>query len=175
MTTWRDVLARMEYVPPERRHHEVDHGYDLAFTTPRVISARKTGSTTPLSDRDCRLVEALRLAEPTAAEDLIASYGSRAYRLAIGTTGNQADAEEVVQDALWTVVRKIDTFRGDSAFSSWLYRVVANAAHDKLRRRRGRPCSLEELLGIVDEHGESVLDWSSRVQGAALETDLRWC
>jgi len=45
---------------------------------------------------------------------------TRALRLAIGITGNQADGEEVVQDALWTVLRKIDTFTGGSAFSSWL-------------------------------------------------------
>jgi len=126
-------------------------------------------------DRDRRLVEALRLAEPTAAENLVASHGGPAYRLAIGITGNQADAEEVVQDALWTVVRKIDTFTGDSAFSSWLYRIVANAAYDKLRRRRGRPddCSMDELSAMLDEHGESVLDWSSRVQDPVLDTDLR--
>jgi hypothetical protein len=60
---------------------------------------------TPAADRDGRLVESLRLAEPTAAEELVASYGGRAFRLAIGITGNRADAEEVVQDALWTVVR----------------------------------------------------------------------
>ncbi len=130
---------------------------------------------TPPADRDHRLVEALRLAEPTAAEDLVTSHGGRAYRLAISITGNQADAKEVVQDALWTVVRKIDTFTGDSAFSSWLYRIVANAAYDKLRGRRGRldDCSLDELPAMVDEHGEPVLDWSSRVQDPALETDLR--
>jgi DNA-directed RNA polymerase specialized sigma24 family protein len=121
-------------------------------------------------DRDRRLVEALRLAEPTAAEDLIASYGGRAYRLAIGITGNQPDAEEVVQDALWMVVRKIDTFRGSSAFDSWLNRIVANAAYDKLRGRRGRigDCSLDEVSAIVDEHGDSVTDyngWSGYLTG----------
>jgi RNA polymerase sigma-70 factor, ECF subfamily len=130
---------------------------------------------TSSAHRDRRLVEALRLTEPTAAEDLVDSYGGRAYRLAIGITGNQPDAEEVVQDALWTVVRKIDTFTGGSAFSSWLYRIVANAAYDKLRGRRARrgDCSLDELLAMIDEHGDSVVDWSNRVQDPTLETDLR--
>src|SRR2546430_16885896 len=91
-------------------------------------------------DRDLDLLEALRRREPTAAERLLTTYGERAYRLAAGITGNGPDAEEVVQDALWSVVRKIDTFRGESAFGSWLYRIVANAAYHKLRRlpRRGR-------------------------------------
>jgi len=130
---------------------------------------------TPPPDRDGRLIESLRLAEPTAAEELVASYGGRALRLAIGITWNQADGEEVVQDALWTVVRKIDTFTDRSAFSSWLYRIVASAAYVKLRSQRGRldACSLEELSGMVDEHGEPVMAWSSRGHDSALETELR--
>src|SRR5947209_9233077 len=82
-------------------------------------------------DRDGQLVEALRRCEPAAAERLVATYGDRAYRLAIGITGTAEDAEEVVQDAFWTVIRKVDTFRGESAFGSWLYRVVANAARSE--------------------------------------------
>src|SRR2546423_2244442 len=86
------------------------------------------------AERDLDLVEALRRREPTAAERLVATYGERAYRLAVRITGDGQDAEEVVQDACWGVVRKIDTFRGDSAFGSWFYRIVANGAYGKLRR-----------------------------------------
>src|SRR5438132_4158955 len=81
------------------------------------------------TDRDRDLVNALRLREPMATECLVTRYGERAYRLAVRITGNGQDAEEVVQDAFWTVARKIDTFRGESAFRSWLYRIVANAAY----------------------------------------------
>ena len=172
MTILHDVLPKMESVPGSLRlRHK-----RLSFTAPRRCDQRREDTdVTSAADRDRRLVEALRLAEPTAAEDLVASYGGRAYRLAIGITGNQPDSEEVVQDALWAVVRKIDTFTGDSAFSSWLYRVVANTAYDKLRGGRARrgDCSLDELLAMVDEHGASVVDWSSQAQDPALETDLR--
>src|SRR5437879_10331754 len=64
-------------------------------------------------DRDSQLVEALRLGEATAADRLVATYGDRVYRLAIGITRNGQDDEEAVQDAFWSVVRKIDKFRGD--------------------------------------------------------------
>ena len=84
-------------------------------------------------DRDAELVERLRRQEPGAPEELIATYGDRVYRLAIRITGNEQDAEEVVQDALWTAARKIDTFKGESAFGSWVYRITANAAYQKLR------------------------------------------
>src|SRR2546425_12363072 len=90
----------------------------------------------PTEDPAVNLVEALRRREPAATETLIAMYGDRTYRLAIRIMGNRSDAEEVVQDAFWTVVRRIDTFRGDAALGSWLYRITANCAYTKLRVRR---------------------------------------
>jgi RNA polymerase sigma-70 factor (ECF subfamily) len=98
--------------------------------------------------------------------------------LATSITGNEQDAEEVVQDAFWTVVRKIDTFRGESAFGSWLYRIVANAAYQKLRGRqsRGRDLSLDEVLPSFDARGHHVGpidDWSARVDDPSVQTELR--
>jgi RNA polymerase sigma-70 factor, ECF subfamily len=113
-----------------------------------------------------------------AAEHLVTSYGERAYRLASRITGNGSDAEEVVQDAFWTVVRKIDTFRGESAFGSWLYRIVANAAYQRLRRRPSsrREISWDEVLPVFDESGRHVgpaVDWSPRVEDPSLQVELR--
>src|SRR5215467_13807344 len=121
------------------------------------------------AERDHDLLEALRHREPMAAERLVSRYGERAYRLASRITGNGPDAEEVVQDAFWTVVRKIDTFRGESAFGSWLYRIVANAAYQRLRRRPSsrQEISWDEVLPVFDESGRHVgpaVDWSPRVE-----------
>ena len=132
----------------------------------------------PRADRDLELLEALRLHEPTAAERLVTTYGERAYRLATSITGNKQDAEEVVQDAFWTVVRKIETFRGESAFGSWLYRIVANAAYQKLRGRqsRDRDLSLDDVLPSFDAQGRHVgqiADWSARVDDHSAQTELR--
>ena len=130
------------------------------------------------ADRDLDLLEALRQREPTAAERLVTTYGDRAYRLATSITGDGQDAEEVVQDAFWTVVRKIDGFRGESAFGSWLYRIVANAAYQKVRGRQSRRAevSLDDVLPLFDERGQHVApmaDWSSRVDDHAVQIDLR--
>ena len=93
-------------------------------------------------------------------------------------TRNAADAEEVVQDALWTAIRKIDTFRGDAALGSWLYRIVMNTACQKLRRtaHQRAEISLEELLPTFHEEAESptfVDDWSQRVDDPAIRSNVR--
>jgi RNA polymerase sigma-70 factor, ECF subfamily len=129
-------------------------------------------------DRDLDLLQALRRREPVAAERLLGRYGERAYRLARRITGNGQDAEEVVQDALCTVVRKIEMFRGESAFGSWLYRIVANAAYHSLRRRQRhrRELSLDDIRPLFDgdsSYATPVADWSPRVNDPAAQAELR--
>src|SRR3989442_878956 len=124
------------------------------------------------------LLEALRHHEPAAAECLVGAYGERAYRLAARITRNEQDAEEVVQDAFYAVIRQIDTFRGESAFGSWLYRIVANAAYQKLRARRRRRGEVrwDEVLPPFDEqsrHVAPIADWSPRVNDPSIQTELR--
>jgi RNA polymerase sigma-70 factor (ECF subfamily) len=129
-------------------------------------------------DRDEALVQALRNGTPGAAEALVDTYGSRVYRLAIRITGSNEDAEEVAQDALWTAARKIHMFKGDAAFGSWLYRITANAAYQKLRSRKGRQQEVawEDLIPATDgdaKHFEPMDDWSPRVDDQALQGELR--
>ena len=127
---------------------------------------------------DAPLLSALQRNDPSAVDRLVARYGAPAYRLAMGITRNAPDAEEVVQDALGSVIRKIDSFRGDAPFGSWLYRIVANAAFAKLRRGglRRREIALEEVLPAFHEEGEHVapiVDWSAAVEDPASQTGLR--
>src|SRR6266403_3745763 len=152
---------------------EMDMGLEAVLELGASTAAHR-----PRADRDLDLLEALRQHEPTAAERLVTTYGERAYRLATSITGNKQDAEEVVQDAFWTVVRKSETFRGESAFGSWLYRIVANVAYQKLRGRqsRDRDLSLDEALPAFDAQGRHVgpvADWSARVDDHSVQTELR--
>jgi RNA polymerase sigma-70 factor (ECF subfamily) len=129
-------------------------------------------------DVDAALVEALRRDDPGAATALVETYGDRVYRLARRITSSNEDAEEVAQDALWTAARKIGTFKGESAFGSWLYRITANAAYMKLRSRRAKAneIALDDVLPALDEEGrhfEPMDDWSSRVDEQALQGELR--
>jgi RNA polymerase sigma-70 factor (ECF subfamily) len=129
-------------------------------------------------DQDRDLVEVLRLRDPAAAEHLVARYSERAHRLASRILRNAQDAEEVVQDAFWAVLRRIDTFRGDSAFGTWLHRIIANAAYEKLRatRRRRTELSLDDLLPSIDEHRhrvEPLVDWSLTLNDPSMQAELR--
>jgi RNA polymerase sigma-70 factor, ECF subfamily len=129
-------------------------------------------------DRDWALVDALRRRDSTAPERLLETYGDRVYRLALRITGNAQDAEEVVQDAFWSVLRHIDTFRGESLLGSWIYRITANAAYQKLRSgaRRRDEVSLDQVLPIPDDghhHGDPTGDWSAQIDDPALQSELR--
>jgi RNA polymerase sigma-70 factor (ECF subfamily) len=146
----------------------------MSTPTSRTAGAR----TPPRVDPDAALVERLRRGDEGAPDDLVATYGDRVYRLAVRITGSEEDAEEVVQDALWTAARKIDTFKGESAFGSWLYRITANAAYQKLRSRHGKrkEISWEDLLPAFDEsgkRGDVERDWSAQTDEPAIQAELR--
>ena len=137
-----------------------------------------TTDTRPKIDRDAELLEALRAHAADAPERLVETYGDRVYRLTFRITGSNEDAEEATQDALWTAARKIDSFKGESQFGSWLYRIAANAAYQKLRQRRAKTheISLEDVLPSFDSEGlhfEPMDDWAPRVDDNAANGELR--
>jgi len=129
-------------------------------------------------DVDAGLVEALRRDDPGAAEQLVERYGERVYRLAVRITGTSDDAEAAAQDALSRAARTIDTFKGESAFGSWIDRIAAGAAYQKLRTRRPKTgeIALDEVLPAFDgdgRHFEPMDDWSGRVDERGVQGELR--
>lgn len=77
-------------------------------------------------------------APPLTPEVVFREYAPRIYHIARRMLGNDADAEDVTQDVLLQVVRKLDTFRGDAQFSTWLHRVTVNAALAHRAKRANR-------------------------------------
>ncbi len=75
---------------------------------------------------------------PLSAEQVYHDYAPRVYNMARRMVRSDADAEDVTQDVLLQVVRKLPTFRGDSAFPTWLHRVTVNAALSHRRKRAVR-------------------------------------
>src|SRR5690349_22723410 len=82
------------------------------------------------------LIGRMQAGDMSAVADLSSTYGARIHQLAFRYMKNWEDAEEVTQDVLMKVFRKIDAFRGDAALSSWIYRITFNTAMSRLRTAR---------------------------------------
>jgi RNA polymerase sigma-70 factor (ECF subfamily) len=84
---------------------------------------------------EAELVAAAKAGDRRAFDDLVRSTYADAYTLAYRLTGNEEDAHDVVQDAYLRAYRGLKRFRGDSRFSTWIYRITANCASTLLVRR----------------------------------------
>lgn len=99
---------------------------------------RKEAVSPGLSDQE--LVERARdRGDVAALEELVRRHRDAAYRVALRICLNSADAEDVAQEALVRAWRSLHSFRGDAAFSTWLYRIVTNLALNAVTRRREQP------------------------------------
>jgi RNA polymerase sigma-70 factor (ECF subfamily) len=104
------------------------------------------------------LVERCRKGELGAFEELYRTHAGRLYSLAWRMVGNPSDAEDLLQEIFLSAHRKLDTFRGDAALGTWLYRLGMNQILDYLRSRAARAGQLTD--GIDD--ASLLADASSR-------------
>jgi RNA polymerase sigma-70 factor (ECF subfamily) len=128
----------------------------------------------PTSPADERLLERLRERDESALDELITTYGPKVYQLAFRYLRNKEDAEEVAQDVLYKVYRKIGAFRGDSALSSWIYRITFNAAMSRVRtashrHSQGSEAGREQAASPVRE----VADWSTMADEQMFRSQLK--
>jgi len=93
------------------------------------------------------LIERCRRGNVEAFEELIAPYMQKVYNLALRLSRNPEDASDLAQEALLRAFVSLRDFRGECAFSTWLYRITFNVCRDEARRRRRHPSlSLDEPL-----------------------------
>jgi RNA polymerase sigma-70 factor (ECF subfamily) len=100
--------------------------------------------------------DAIRLAQqgdPAAFERIYQLHNRRVYALCLRMVGNTAEAEDLAQEAFLQLFRKIGTFRGESAFSTWLHRLSVNVVLMKLRKKSLPETSLEEQTEPDEEIG----------------------
>lgn len=102
-----------------------------------AISARAT---------DEALVERCRRGELGAFEEMYNRHAAKLYNLAHRMLGNAADAEDAVQDTFLLAHRRLDSFRGEAALGTWLYRLAVNQCLDRLRSRAGREAQATDSL-----------------------------
>jgi RNA polymerase sigma-70 factor (ECF subfamily) len=120
------------------------------------------------------LVAAAKRGEAGAFEALVNRYERRMYRLALNIMRHHEDAEDVVQNGFLRAYLRLDTFQGDSLFSTWLTRIVVNQALMKLRQRRHNVGSLDELLETEDGAlPRQIVDWGPNPEQRYSQTELR--
>jgi RNA polymerase sigma-70 factor (ECF subfamily) len=118
---------------------------------------------------EAALLEGLRAGRDSAYEDLVRRYSGRLLAVARRYLQSEEDARDAVQDAFASAFRSIHGFEGGARLSTWLHRIVVNAALMKLRTRRRKPEeSIEELLPrfLEDGHQESpAVPWTRGAHG----------
>jgi RNA polymerase sigma-70 factor (ECF subfamily) len=132
-------------------------------------------------DAEVALVARLRAGDTGAVTELAAAYGQRIHQLAFRYMKNREDAEEVAQDVLLKVFHKISAFRGDSALSSWIYRITFNAAMSRLRNGRfSRPFEVPDdaVRRAADPDdpfrvARETADWSAMADEAFMRRQMR--
>src|ERR1700686_1287660 len=106
-------------------------------------------------NNDAELLDRLKAGDDEALGDLADAYAGKIHQLAFRYLRNKEDAEEVTQDVLYKVYRKVGTFRGDAALSSWIYRITFNAAMSRLRTARYQRWQDEERPPASTDRDES--------------------
>jgi RNA polymerase sigma-70 factor (ECF subfamily) len=116
--------------------------------------------TSPASDRESQaeIIQRACEGDQTAFEYLYRTHCKRAYAVCLRMVGNTTDAEDLTQEAFMLVFRKIHTFRGESAFSTWLHRLVVNLVLMRLRKKLLPSVSTETNPSAEGETGPSSID-----------------
>jgi len=127
------------------------------------------------TERD--LVGRMRAGDGSAVSDLASLYGPRIQQLAFRYLKNWEDAEEVAQDVLLKVFRKIDAFRGDAALSSWIYRITFNTAMSRLRTARfARHVEMQPVevhTDDLDAMQPEPADWTELADDQVMRAEMR--
>ncbi|HZP58915.1 MAG TPA: sigma-70 family RNA polymerase sigma factor [Opitutaceae bacterium] len=104
---------------------------------------------------DQTLVARFKSGDESAFNEMVTRYWGRIYSMVLHLLRNQQDAEEVTQDAFIRAHRGLANFRGESAFSTWLYQIATNLARNRYwywwRRKRDRTVSIDQPIGADNE------------------------
>ncbi|MBR6352873.1 MAG: sigma-70 family RNA polymerase sigma factor [Oscillospiraceae bacterium] len=117
-------------------------------------------------EQEAQIVRKVLQGDVNAFEDLVLEYEKNVYGITLRMTGNSEDAADMTQEAFIKAFNSLQSFRGDSKFSVWLYRIATNVCLDFLRSRNRKPTV---SLSVEDDEGEeSQLDIADESQSPEL-------
>ena len=122
-------------------------------------------------EQEAPIVRKVLGGDANAFETLVLEYEKNVYNIALRMTGNSEDAADMTQEAFIKAYNSLQSFRGDSKFSVWLYRIVSNVCLDFLRSKNRRPTV---SLSVEDDDGEDAqLDVADESQSPELLLDRK--
>ena len=122
-------------------------------------------------EQEAAIVRKVLGGDANAFETLVLEYEKNVYNIALRMTGNSEDAADMTQEAFIKAYNSLQSFRGDSKFSVWLYRIVSNVCLDFLRSKNRRPTV---SLSVEDDDGEDAqLDVADESQTPELLLDRK--
>ena len=122
-------------------------------------------------EQEAAIVRKVLGGDANAFETLVLEYEKNVYNIALRMTGNSEDAADMTQEAFIKAYNSLQSFRGDSKFSVWLYRIVSNVCLDFLRSKNRRPTV---SLSVEDDDGEDAqLDVADESQSPELLLDRK--
>ena len=122
-------------------------------------------------EQEAAIVRKVLGGDANAFETLVLEYEKNVYNIALRMTGNSEDAADMTQEAFIKAYNSLQSFRGDSKFSVWLYRIVSNVCLDFLRSKNRRPTV---SLSVEDDDGEDAqLDVADKSQSPELLLDRK--
>mgnify|MGYP001118794884 FL=1 len=125
-----------------------------------------------MSESEKDLVDRARMGDVEAFEQLIESCQKKVFNIAFRMIGNYDDANELAQEVFLKAFRSINKFKGDSLFSTWIYKVTANVCLDEIRRRKKRMVfSLDEDMEFNDGEVKRQIPDSSPTPDITAETN----
>jgi RNA polymerase sigma-70 factor (ECF subfamily) len=118
---------------------------------------------------DLTLVDRAKLEDSSAYDELIRRYQERIYATVYHMTSNHEDANDLVQDTFIKAYRALKSFKGDSSFYTWVYRIAVNKTINFLKQRKNR---VQMSLNDVDFHAENDPDLVALVSDKTPRRDL---
>lgn len=120
-----------------------------------------------MSESDSAAVARAKEGDGEAYRVLVERHSRSLFRLAFRMTGNEQDAEDVVQETFLRAYKQLNRYESRASFSTWIYRIAANASLDLLRSRRRR----QEMVAQEREEGETAMDVIDQVAASDPQPD----
>lgn len=135
-----------------------------------IISLLERGDASPMSKSEKYLLKRSKDGDIQAFEQLIENYQTKVFNIALRIIGNYDDANDLAQEVFLRVYKSIKSFKGESSFSTWIYKITKNVCLDEIRKRRNKNViSLDEEIKLNSGEVTRQVESSDDTPDVALE------